>query len=108
MWPDIRRYRETREMSTDELAACYGLAGRLRRYELHSSLDQALRLWMFAAREVLESRGELERVREWLPVYYDPTREVRVFGPGAALTSQAVIEKAIASARPLRQITGGA
>jgi hypothetical protein len=59
-------------MSTDDLAACYGLAGRLRRYEPDSSLNQALRLWMFTARKELEARGELERVREWLAVYFDP------------------------------------
>jgi hypothetical protein len=30
MWPDVRDYHEPGEMSTDDLAACYGLAGRLR------------------------------------------------------------------------------
>jgi hypothetical protein len=30
MWPDVRDYHEPGEMSADDLAACYGLAGRLR------------------------------------------------------------------------------
>jgi hypothetical protein len=49
---------------------------------------------------------ELERVREYLPVYYDPTRREALFGPGAPLTSQAAIERAIAPAKPVRAIAG--
>ena len=48
----------------------------------------------------------LERVREFLPVYYDPTRRNAVFGPGAPLTSQAAIERAIQPAKPVRAIAG--
>ena len=45
-------------------------------------------------------------MREYLPVYYDPTRREAVFGPGAPLTSQAAIERAIAPAKPVRAIAG--
>ncbi len=74
-------------MTTDDLTACYGLAGRLRRHEPAPSLDQALELWMFTARQELQSRGELELIREWLPVYFDPTKRNPMYGPGAALAS---------------------
>lgn len=90
MWPEIRDYRQTSEMSTDDLVAGYGLAGRLRRFEPDGSLDGALRLWMFRARKELEARGKLELIRDWLPVYFDPTKRNPVFGPGAALAGAAV------------------
>jgi hypothetical protein len=109
MWPDVRHYREPGEMSTDDLAACYGLAGRLRRLEPDGSLDDALRLWMFRARKELESRGKLELIRDWLPVYFDPTRHEPVFGPGAALAGPPGDEKdgkGVPAARSLRQIAG--
>ena len=62
--------------------------------------------WLVNAREELKARKELERVREYLPVYYDPTRKTTVFGPGAPLTSQAAIERAIQPAKPVRAIAG--
>jgi hypothetical protein len=98
MWPDIRDNHEPGEMSTDDLVACYGLAGRLRRHEPASALDLALRLWMFKARTVLGSRGELERVREWLPVYFDPTMRDPVFGPGAGVGGPVGDEQGLAVA----------
>jgi hypothetical protein len=105
MWDDYRHHHEPGVMSTDDLVACYGLAGRLRQYEHEQSLDGALRLWMFAARKELESRGELERVREWLPVYFDPTRRNPVSGPGTALAGPVGDEKeGLAAARRRRQI----
>ena len=108
MWAEeFRVFHGPGEMSTDDLVACYGLAGRLRRFEPECSLDRALRVWMFTAREELAARGELERVREWLPVYFDPTRREPVFGPGAALAGPAAgDEKGLAVARSLRQIAG--
>jgi hypothetical protein len=39
-------------------------------------------------------------------VYYDPTRREALFGPGAPLTSQAAIERAIAPAKQVRAIAG--
>lgn len=96
-------------MSTDDLTACYGLAGRLRRHELAAQLDQSLRLWMFAARKELESRGKLELIRAWLPVYYDPTKREPLFGPGAALAAplgDGEDGEGVAAVRSLRRIAG--
>jgi hypothetical protein len=108
MWTDIRESHEPGDMSTDDLVTCYGLAGRLRRYEPAVSLDQSLGLWMFTARMELKARGELERVREWLPVYFDPTRREAMFGPGAELADPPVSsDKGTEAGRPpLRQIAG--
>jgi hypothetical protein len=69
-------------------------------------LDAMLRRWLINARAELTTRKELERVREFLPVYYDPTRRNAVFGPGAPLTSQAAIERAIQPTKPVRAIAG--
>lgn len=92
-------------MSTDDLVAAFGLATRLRACEVTSMLDVILKQWLLAAQEELTARKELERVREFLPVYYDPSRKAPVFGPGAPLTSQATIERALQpSARPVRAI----
>jgi hypothetical protein len=98
MCRDIRDHHEPGEMSTDDLVACYGLAGRLRLLEPAASLDLALRLWMFTARKELEARGELERVREWLPVYFDPTMREPLSGPGAALAGPVGDEEGVAVA----------
>jgi len=68
---------------------CYGLAGRLRRHEVASSLDVHLDLWMCCARRELESRGQLDRIREWLPVFFDPTKKDPLSGHGAKLVSPA-------------------
>lgn len=76
---------EPEAMSTDELVDCYGLAARLKSYEHGQSLDIALRLWMFRARQELEKRDQLERIRDWLPIYIDPTKRNPVYGPRAAL-----------------------
>ena len=69
-------------------------------------LDAALARWLVNAQEELKARKELERGREFLPVYFDPTRREALFGPGAPLTSQAAIERAIAPAKPVRAIAG--
>ena len=108
MWPhDMdRNYHEPAEMSTDDLVAAYGLAARFRACEVGPSLDTSIRLWQFTARQVLTERGHLDRIREHLPVYYDPTRKNPVYGPGAAMASPAAIENAVHPAKPLRQIAG--
>lgn len=85
MWDHPGAQNEPEALSTDELVTCYGLAARLKSYEHGPSLDTALRLWLFTARKELEKRGQLERVRDWLPLYIDPTKRNPVFGPGAAL-----------------------
>jgi hypothetical protein len=64
----------------------------------------ALDKWLERARGELTARNELQRVREYLAVYYDPARQSPVYGPGATLVSQAAIERAIALGKPLRQI----
>jgi hypothetical protein len=96
MWPDYRPHHEPEAMSSDDLAACYALAGRLRQREVAPSLDMHLELWMGSARRELESRGQLDQIREWLPVTFDPTRKNPLSGHGAKLVSQAAIERAIA------------
>ncbi|HUN31493.1 MAG TPA: hypothetical protein VMU95_05680, partial [Trebonia sp.] len=70
------------------------------------SLDGSIRLWQFTARQVLTERGHLDRIREHLPVYYDPSRKNSVYGPGAPLASPAAIEDALHLAKPRRQIAG--
>ncbi len=105
--PDGRKRQEPKAMSTDDLVAAFGLATRLRACEVDSILDVTLKRWLLSAQGELESRKELERVREHLPVYYDPTRKAPVYGPGAQLTSQAAIERALQPAKPLRQIAAG-
>jgi hypothetical protein len=103
---DGRKRQEPKEMRSDDLVAAFGLATRLRACEVDSVLDVMLKRWLLAAQEELKARKELERVREHLPVYYDPTRRNAVFGPGAPLTSQAAIERAIQPAKQVRAITG--
>jgi hypothetical protein len=104
--PSGRKRQEPKEMASDELVAAVGLATRLRAHEVDWQLDAMLGRWLVNAREELKARKELERVREFLPVYFDPTRREAVFGPGAPLTSQAAIERAIAPAKPVRAIAG--
>lgn len=86
--PDFYRdHHEPSEMSTDDIVSCYGLAVRLRKYEHGPSLDTALRVYLFTARQELAARGRehLERIREYLPVYYDPARRRATYGPGVEL-----------------------
>jgi hypothetical protein len=96
MWPDYRSHHEPEAMSSDDLVACYALAGQLRRHEVASSLDTHLELWMGGARRELESRGQLDRIREWLAIAFDPTMKSPLSGHGAKLVSPAAIERAIA------------
>lgn len=106
VWDDFRKQHEPEALSTDDLVACYGLAGRLRSYEHGPQLDIALRLWMFKAQQELKKRGELERIRDWLPVYIDPTRRNPVYGPRAALCQPQDDQTAPESVKVLRQLTG--
>jgi hypothetical protein len=97
-------------MTLDDLVAAFGLATRLRACEVGDMLDYQLGEWLKAARGELDKRGELDRVREHLPLYYDPSRRQAVFGPGAPLTSQAAIERVIQpqpAAKPVRAIAAG-
>jgi hypothetical protein len=94
-------------MPLDDLVLAFGLATRLRACEVAEMLDHYLGQWLESARNELESRKELDRVREHLPLYFDPSRRQTVFGPGAALTSQAAIERAIQPGKPVRAIAAG-
>jgi hypothetical protein len=51
---------------------------------------------MSSAPRELESRGQLDRIREWLPIAFDPTKKNPISGHGAKLVSPAAIERAIA------------
>ena len=105
MWEPPAVQHEPEAMSTDDLVVCYGLAARLKTYEHGSSLDTALRLWMFTAQQELKKRDQLERIRDWLPVYIDPTRRNPVYGPRAALCRQDD-QAALQTAKALRQLAG--
>ena len=94
-------------MSSEDLAAAYADATRLRAHELTWNLDGALGTWMKDARDVLAKRGNLELIRELLPVYFDPSRKQAVFGTGGKLVSQGAIERAIQPAKPVRAIAAG-
>lgn len=104
--PGGRKHQPTEAMVSEDLAAAYGDATRLRARELGWNIDAALGTWMKDTRDILAKRGHLELIREFLPVYYDPSRKAPVFGPGGKLASQAAIERAIQPAKPVRAITG--
>jgi hypothetical protein len=91
-------------MTSDDLAAAYGHAARLRAHEVDYHLDLWLGNWMKDVRDLLARRGHLERIREFLPFYFDPSRKQALFGPGGQLVSQAAIERVIQSAKPVRAI----
>jgi hypothetical protein len=94
--PSARKRQELKEMKIEDLAAAFGLATRLRAHEVEWKLDAALKAWLEAALAELEERNELERVRELLPVYYDPSRRNAVFGPGAKLATPPGVDKTAA------------
>jgi hypothetical protein len=102
-----RKTQRPEKMSLDDLVLAFGLATRLRACEVADMLDYQLGQWLETARKELENRKELDRVREYLPLYFDPSRRETVFGPGAALTSQAAIERAIQPSRSVRAIAAG-
>lgn len=102
--PGGRRHQLVEKMSSEDLAAAYGDATRLRAHELTWHLDGVLGNWMHDARQELAKRGDLELVRDFLPVYFDPSRKDPVFGPGGELAGQGSIEEALRPVRPLRQI----
>jgi hypothetical protein len=104
--PADRKRQEPKEMASDDLVSAFGLATRLRAHEVDWQLDAMLSRWLGNAQEELKTRKELNRVREFLPVYYDPSRRVAVFGPGAALASSGAIQAALQAVKPLRQIAG--
>jgi hypothetical protein len=106
--PSGRRRQLAELMSSEPLAAAYADAVRLRAHELSEALDRALGNWMHDARQQPAKRGDLELVRAHLRLYYDPSRQRPVFGPGGRLASPAAIGQAIAAPAPApRAITAG-
>lgn len=100
--PGGRKTQRIEEMSSEALAAAYGDGVRFRSHGISYTIDQSLGFWLRDAREELKKRGHLELVKECLPVYFDPSRTPAVFGPGAAMVSQAAIEKAVAPRAALK------
>jgi hypothetical protein len=94
--PGGREQHPIDKMSNDALAAAYGDAVRFRAHGPDGSLDEYLAHWLRNARAELRKRGRLDLVKEYLQVYFDPSRTPAFFGPGAEAMSQAAIERAIA------------
>lgn len=106
MFEPPAKQHEPEAMATDDLVTCYGLAARLKSYEHGPSLDVTLRLWLFKARQELKKRGQLERIRDWLPLYIDPTRRNPVYGPRADLRHPQDDLPALQPAKTPRQLAG--
>jgi hypothetical protein len=94
--PGGRKKYQIEKMSNEALAAAYGDGVRFRSHGPVGMLDEYLGSWLRDARDELRKRGKLELVKECLPVYFDPSRNPPVFGPGAEMVSQTAIERAIA------------
>ena len=95
--PGGRRHQPIEKMSTEDIAAAYGDGVRFRSHgPSYGMLDDYLARWLKLARDELGKRGQLDTIKEHLPVYFDPSRTPALFGPGAPLVSQAAIERAIA------------
>ena len=80
--PGGRTTHRPDEMPSEDLAAAYEHAARLRAHEVEYQLDLWLGKWMEAVRDVLARRGHLEVIREFLPFYFDPCRAVCGAVPG--------------------------
>ena len=93
--PGGRKRQRIEDMSSENLAAAYGDATRLRSHAIAYTTDATIGHWMDAARAELNKRGHLDLIREHLPVYFDPSRTPAVFGPGAPAGSQAATEHAV-------------
>jgi hypothetical protein len=96
--PGGRKHQLIEKMSSEDLAAAYGDGVRLRSHGISPWTDETLGRWLRDARDELRKRGQLDLIKEWLPVYFDPSRTPAVFGPGAPMVSQAAIERAITPA----------
>ena len=94
--PGGRKHQLIERMSSEDLAAAYGDGVRFRSHGISSWTDETLGRWLRDAREELRKRGQLDLIKEHLPVYFDPSRDPAVFGPGAPMVTQEAIEKAVA------------
>jgi hypothetical protein len=94
--PGGRKHQTIEKMSSEALATAYGDGVRFRSHGIASWTDETVGRWLKDARGELRKRGQLDLIKECLPVYFDPSRTPPVFGPGAPMVSQAAIERAIA------------
>jgi hypothetical protein len=94
--PGGRKLHSVEEMSDEALAAAYGDGTKFRAHGVSYSTDQSIGFWLKGAQKELKKRGKLDLIKEYLPVYFDPSRTPAIFGPGAPMVSQGVIERAIA------------
>jgi len=94
--PGGRVHQLVDKMSNEALAAAYGDGVRFRSHGVSSWTDETVGRWLKEARAELKKRGQLDLIKECLPVYFDPSRQPPVFGPGAEMVSQTAIERAIA------------
>ena len=104
--PGGRKHQLIEKMSSEALAAAYADGVRFRSHGISSWTDETLGRWLKDARDELRKRGQIDLIKDHLPVYYDPSRNPPVFGPGGTLASQAAIEHAI-TARPVRALAAG-
>src|SRR5258708_19527795 len=74
MEPGGRSHQLTEKMTSEDLAAAYGDATRLRAHELTWHLDGVLGNWMHAARQELARPGPLELIHEFPPSSSAPPR----------------------------------
>ena len=94
--PGGRKHQLVDKMSDEALSAAYADGVRFRSHGITSWTDETVGRWLKEARAELKKRGKLDLIKESLPVYFDPSRQPPVFGPGAETVSQATIERAIA------------
>jgi hypothetical protein len=94
--PGGRKHQLVDKMSNEALAAAYGDGVRFRSHGVSSWTDETVGRWLKEARAELKKRGQLDLIKECLPVYFDPSRTPPVFGPGAQMVNPAAIERVIA------------
>ena len=93
--PGGRKHQPIKDMSSEAIAAAYGDGVRFRAHAVDYTTDLRVGSWLGDAREELKKRGQLDLIKEYLPVYFDPSRSPAVFGPGAPMVSQGAIERAV-------------
>jgi hypothetical protein len=96
MEPGGRKTYSIDKMTNDALAAAYGDAVRFRAHGPSGMVDDYLSYWLRDARAELRKRGKLDLVKEYLQLYFDPSRTPALFGPGAeAMSAEAISQTAI-------------
>jgi hypothetical protein len=64
-----RSWHQPKDMTTDDITACYELAIRIMQHEPDYEVDSALGKWLDRARAELRARSELHQITGLLPVY---------------------------------------